>query len=53
MATDNLNQSGASAVADSAKEEAAPLTESAGPDNAAAEPRAHSVPLSTRAGTRG
>ncbi|HJQ25955.1 MAG TPA: 30S ribosomal protein S1 [Blastocatellia bacterium] len=40
MATENVNQSGASAVADSAKEEAAPLTQSAGPDNAAAEPRA-------------
>src|SRR5205085_10977058 len=40
MATENLNQSGASAVADSAKEETAALNESAGPDNAAAEPRA-------------
>ncbi|HEY9232231.1 MAG TPA: 30S ribosomal protein S1 [Blastocatellia bacterium] len=40
MATENVNQSGASAVADSAKEETAALPESAGPDNAAAEPRA-------------
>ncbi|MEN3335936.1 MAG: small subunit ribosomal protein [Blastocatellia bacterium] len=42
MATENANQSGASAVADSAKEETASLTESAGPDSAAAEPRAAS-----------
>jgi small subunit ribosomal protein S1 len=40
MATENVNQSGASAVADSAKEETAALPESAGPDNAAVEPRA-------------
>src|SRR6185295_2156475 len=42
MATENLNQSGASAVVDSAKEETASLTESAGPDSTAAEPRAAS-----------
>jgi small subunit ribosomal protein S1 len=42
MATENVNQSGASAVADSAKEETAALTESAGPDNAADESRAAS-----------
>lgn len=34
MATDNVNQSGASAVADSAKEEAAPLDQATGPNNA-------------------
>jgi small subunit ribosomal protein S1 len=37
MATDNLNQSGASAVADSAKEEAASLDQATGPDSAAPE----------------
>src|ERR1700760_3645102 len=42
MATENTNQSGASAVADSAKEDATPLNESAGPDSAAAEPQAAS-----------
>jgi len=40
MATDNVNQSGASAAADSAKEESAPLAESTGPDTAAVEPQA-------------
>jgi small subunit ribosomal protein S1 len=40
MATDNVNQSGASTAADSAKEETAPLTESTGPDTAAAAPQA-------------
>lgn len=40
MATDNVNQSGASAVADSAKEEAASLDQATGPDNAAEETRA-------------
>ncbi|HKP85143.1 MAG TPA: 30S ribosomal protein S1 [Blastocatellia bacterium] len=39
MATDNVNQSGASAVADSAKEEAAPLDQTTGPDNAGEEAR--------------
>src|ERR1044072_7575248 len=39
MATDNLNQSGASAVADSAKEETASLDQATGPDSAAEEPR--------------
>ena len=39
MATDNVNQSGASAVADSAKEEAAPLDQTTGPDNAGTEAR--------------
>jgi small subunit ribosomal protein S1 len=42
MATENVNQSGASAVADSAKEEATSPDQSAGPDSAAAEPRAAS-----------
>jgi len=42
MATENVNQSGASAVADSAKEEATTPSPSAGPDSAAAEPRAAS-----------
>jgi small subunit ribosomal protein S1 len=42
MATENLNQAGASAVADSAKEETASPNQSAGPDSAAAEPRAAS-----------
>ena len=36
MATENVNQSGASAAADSAKEETATLAESTGPDTAAA-----------------
>jgi small subunit ribosomal protein S1 len=40
MATDNVNQSGASAVADSAKEETASLDQATGPDTAAEEPRA-------------
>src|SRR5947208_2327262 len=40
MATENVNQSGASAAADSAREETAPLNESTGPDTAAVEPRA-------------
>ena len=40
MATDNVNQSGASAVADSAKEETASLDQATGPDNAAEETRA-------------
>src|SRR5215210_6404390 len=40
MATENANQSGASTAADSAKQEAAPLSESTGPDVAADEPRA-------------
>src|SRR6185369_8892264 len=39
MATDNVNQSGASAVADSAKEEAAALNQATGPDNAGEEAR--------------
>lgn len=39
MATDNVTQSGASTAADSAKEEAAMLKESAGPDNAAEIPQ--------------
>src|SRR5215216_2261642 len=39
MATENVNQSGASTAADSAKQEAAPLSESTGPDIAAEEPR--------------
>ncbi len=40
MATENVNQSGASAAADSAKEETASLAESTGPDTAAGEPQA-------------
>jgi small subunit ribosomal protein S1 len=40
MATDNVNQSGASAVADSAKEETASLDQATGPDSAAEETRA-------------
>jgi len=40
MATENVNQSGASAAADSAREEAVPLEQSAGPDSAGAEPHA-------------
>jgi small subunit ribosomal protein S1 len=40
MATENVNQSGASAAADSAKEEPAASAESTGPDAVAAEPRA-------------
>ncbi|HST22123.1 MAG TPA: 30S ribosomal protein S1 [Blastocatellia bacterium] len=40
MATDNINQSGASAVADSAKEETASLDQATGPDTAAEETRA-------------
>jgi small subunit ribosomal protein S1 len=40
MATENVNQSGASAVADSAKEEAATPEQSTGPDSAADESRA-------------
>jgi small subunit ribosomal protein S1 len=40
MATENVNQSGASAAADSAKEETAPPAESTGPDSAALEPQA-------------
>ena len=40
MATDNVNQSGASAAADSAKEETATLAESTGPDAAAVESQA-------------
>ncbi|HSE36011.1 MAG TPA: S1 RNA-binding domain-containing protein, partial [Blastocatellia bacterium] len=40
MAIDNVNQSGASAAADSAKEETATLAESTGPDTAAAGPQA-------------
>src|SRR6185503_10024469 len=40
MATDNINQSGASAVADSAKEETASLDQATGPDSAAEESRA-------------
>ncbi|HKS40500.1 MAG TPA: 30S ribosomal protein S1 [Blastocatellia bacterium] len=40
MATDNVNQSGASAVADSAKEETASLDQATGPDTAAEETRA-------------
>jgi small subunit ribosomal protein S1 len=39
MATDNINQSGASTAADSAREETAPRDESIGPDNTAAESR--------------
>jgi small subunit ribosomal protein S1 len=39
MATDNLNQSGASAVADSAKEETASLDQATGPDSAGEESR--------------
>ena len=40
MATDNVNQSGASAAADGAREEAAPLENSTGPDPAAQMPDA-------------
>jgi small subunit ribosomal protein S1 len=40
MATDNINQSGASTAADSAREETATRDESIGPDNTAAEARA-------------
>jgi len=40
MATENVNQSGASAAADSAKEETATLAESTGPDTAPLEPQA-------------
>ena len=40
MATDNVNQSGASAVADSAKEETASLDQATGPNTAAEETRA-------------
>src|SRR4030095_15626599 len=40
MATENVNQSGASAAADSAKEETATPAESTGPDTAALEPQA-------------
>ena len=40
MATENVNQSGASAAADSAKEETVTLDESTGPDPAAVEPQA-------------
>jgi len=40
MATENVNQSGASAAADSAKEETVTLDESTGPDTAALEPQA-------------
>jgi len=40
MATDNVNQSGVSAAADSAREEAAPLEDSTGPNTAAQEPDA-------------
>ncbi len=39
MATENITQSGASAAADSAREEAAALKESAGPDSAAETPQ--------------
>ena len=40
MPTDNLNQSGATATADSAREESATAEQSTGPDTAAAEPSA-------------
>ncbi|MEK6289158.1 MAG: 30S ribosomal protein S1 [Acidobacteriota bacterium] len=40
MATENVNQSGASAAADSAKEETVTLEENTGPDTAAVEPSA-------------
>ena len=40
MATENVNQSGASAAADSAKEETVTPDESTGPDTAAVEPHA-------------
>jgi len=40
MATENVNQSGASTAADSAREEAVTLDQSTGPDSAAAEPHA-------------
>jgi small subunit ribosomal protein S1 len=40
MATENVNQSGAGAAADSAREETATPDESTGPDTAAAEPNA-------------
>ena len=40
MPTENVNQSGASAAADSAREETATLEESTGPDTAAVEPHA-------------
>jgi small subunit ribosomal protein S1 len=40
MATENLNQSGASTAADSAKEETVALGDTTGPDGAAAEPHA-------------
>src|SRR5437762_9569677 len=40
MATENVNQSGASAAADSAREESVTLDESTGPDTAAVEPHA-------------
>ncbi|HEY7913206.1 MAG TPA: S1 RNA-binding domain-containing protein, partial [Blastocatellia bacterium] len=40
MATDNVNQSGASTAADSARQETAKPDTSTGPDNAAEEPRA-------------
>src|SRR5437588_8019387 len=40
MATENVNQSGASAAADSAREEAVALKQDAGPDSAGAEPHA-------------
>ena len=54
MATDNVNQSGASAAADSAKETVAPV-ESTGPNSAAVEPQAaadstNSAPSDTAAG---
>ena len=40
MATENVNQSGASTAADSAREEAVALEQGAGPDSAGAEPHA-------------
>lgn len=42
MATENVNQSGASTAADSAKEETAALGDTTGPDSAVAEPHAAS-----------
>jgi small subunit ribosomal protein S1 len=47
MATENVNQSGASVAADSAKEETATPAESTGPDTAALEPQAAADPTPT------
>ncbi|HXU39308.1 MAG TPA: 30S ribosomal protein S1 [Blastocatellia bacterium] len=47
MATENVNQSGASTAADSAKEETVALGDTTGPDSAAGEPQAASEPNQT------